>query len=154
MSFVPSSAQLCGLSLQVAELYGKPHIHAHYAGKGVRTHRMDDGATCAVCRRMATNVHHVPPVSKGLFTLRTPRGEWELRPALFALCGSGTTGCHNLFHGGARYQPEWVWFLDYQEAWWSGDLLKTYEPHDPGLFAYGRWVIHDRNTGTTFEPWR
>ncbi|MFR3452249.1 MAG: hypothetical protein ACLTSX_12580 [Collinsella sp.] len=78
----------------------------------------------------------------------TPNGTWSLRSPLFALCGSGTTGCHNGFHGGARYVPRWVWDnIQYEQQWWDGLLLKLYPPHHPGLYEYGRWEIEDRETG-------
>ena len=153
MSFTPERWQLRGLSLQTAELYGKPHIHAHYAGKGVKTHKRDEGARCAVCRRAAQSVHHAPPLSKGReFLLSTPNGEWALKPSLFALCGSGTTGCHNQFHGGARYEPLWVWNDDEAaEEWWSGRILSMVAPHSPALYLYGKWAIVDRLTGKVIE---
>lgn len=153
MSFQPSSAQLGGLSYQKAELYGKPHVNAHYEGKHVKSHKRDEDAPCLVCRKMARSVHHVPPLSVGhKFVLRTPLGEFHLKPSLFALCGSGTTGCHNDFHGGARFEPEWVWNSDKDaEAWWSGEILSRIKPHSPMLYAFGFWRIHDRDTGKYFE---
>ena len=54
--------------------------------------------------------HHVAHRSLGLeFELVTPNGTWSLRSPLFALCGSGTTGCHGQFHGGAGLRAEWRW---------------------------------------------
>lgn len=62
------------------------------------------------------------------------------------VCGSGTTGCHDKFHGGARLKAEWAWRSKvYEEAWWSGELLEVYEPHSPGLYEYGYWLITDRD---------
>ena len=153
MSFVPKMEQLCGLSYEVAECYGKPHIGAHYAGGGVRSHKKDDFACCAICGRPVGSVHHNPPLSKGhMFLLRTKWGQFVHKPALIALCGSGTTGCHDGFHGGARYRAHWVWDCDeYAEMWWSGEFLKSMRPHDPRLYKYGRWVIHDARTGADIE---
>lgn len=155
MSYTPPASQLRGLSVDAAELYGKPHLNARYLGIGssARAYRIDDGARCAICRRPATNAHHVPPLSKGQgFRLVTPRGDWLLRPSLFALCGSGTTGCHNGFHGGARFVPRWVWIDDRRaEAWWDGTILSLLEPHDPGIYAYGHWLVEDRLTGAKFR---
>lgn len=89
MSFTPSTQQLCGLSLDVAELYGKPHIGAHYEGKSVKSHKKDDDSTCLICSKTVQSVHHAPPLSKGhKFTLKTPNGVFELKPSLFALCGA------------------------------------------------------------------
>ena len=88
----------------------------------------------------------------GDFALVTPRGTWRLRSPLIALCGSGTTGCHDGFHGGARYRPEWVWDEpEFEEAWWDGTLLCEHEPHDPALYGYGHWAIADTKTGRTIE---
>lgn len=153
MSFTPPASQLRGLSLDVAELYGKPHIGAHYEGKSVKSHKRDDDSACLICGKAVRSVHHVPPLSKGHeFTLRTPNGVFELRPSLFALCGSGTTGCHNDFHGGARFVPEWVWHTDADaEAWWRGEILRRFKPHSPMLYAFGFWRIHDRKTGKHIE---
>lgn len=151
MRFAPEMRQLRGLSAEVAELYGKPHLGARYRGGGAsaKAYRLEDGARCAVCRRPATNAHHVPPLSKGRgFRLVAPAGEWLLRPSLFALCGSGTTGCHDGFHGGARYVARWVWdAAEFERQWWDGELLGRHPPHDPALYLYGRWEIEDIKTG-------
>lgn len=156
MSFTPQSWQLHGLSVEVAELYGKPHLNACYVGSSPKRYRMDEGARCAICRRPATNVHHVPPLSKGLFTLcGSDGGIWTLRPSLFALCGSGTTGCHNGFHGGARFKPVWVWKTDDDaRAWWSGEILLLVPPHDPAIYEHGYWVVYDRKTGGKYRFFR
>ena len=149
MSYTPEKYLLRGLSLEVAELYGKPHLGAEYVGNTATIYRITS-ETCAVCGRRATNVHHVPPRSKGrIFELLTPDGSHWLRAALFALCGSGTQGCHNGFHGGARFAVRWQWHDDYwAHKWWSGELLKEHKPHDPALYLYGCWVITDKQTGT------
>ena len=99
--------QLRGLSIERAELYGKPHVGAHYT-KGTRYERTQ--ARCCVCGGNATNCHHVIPRGRGQeFALQTPNGLWLLKSPLFAVCGSGTTGCHNGFHGGAFLKAKWVW---------------------------------------------
>lgn len=155
MGFTPGRHQLRGLSVDVAELYGKPHLGACYRGSGAnaKAYQLDEGARCAICRRPATNAHHVPPLSKGRgFRLVTPKGEWLLKPSLFALCGSGTTGCHNGFHGGARYEARWVWRDDRcAELWWDGSILAELGPHNPGIFAYGHWLVKDRLTGASYR---
>lgn len=153
MTFVPKREQLRGLSLEVAECYGKPHIEAYYSSDSVRSNKLEEGARCATCHRIATNSHHCPPLSKGrTFILATPLGMHVLKPALFAVCGSGTTGCHNGFHGGARFKPEWVWNSDDDAAmWWDGTILKRIPPHSKMLFHHGFWVIHDLAFGTSFE---
>lgn len=151
MTYVPETFQLKGLSIEKAELYGKPHIGAFYEGSGISTNRLTEGARCMVCGRPATNSHHVPPRSRGTFTLSTERGDYELKPSLFALCGSGTTGCHNGFHGGARFFPEWAWNTpEAAESWWTGELLSMFEPHSTLLYAFGHWRVHDRQTGRHF----
>ena len=149
MSYTPPRELLRGMSLQHAELYGKPHIGAEYMGESVKSHRAWQGAVCAVCGRPATNVHHVSPLSRGkTFRLETQVGVWELKPALFALCGTGTTGCHNGFHGVARFKAEWVWDNDRDaHEWWRGELLLRMRPHDPMLYLYGWWEITDLKTG-------
>lgn len=146
-------SQLRGMSKEIAELYGKPHIGARYVGsdrsKAMRYERIYDA--CFLCGRLATNCHHVVPRGKGqVFTLSTPKGTWRLRSPLFALCGSGTTGCHNGFHGGALYRARWVWDdPTSEEAWWSGELLSELTPHSPGLYLHGRWEIDDGRSGLT-----
>ena len=63
---------------------------------------------------------------------------------LFALCGSGTTGCHGKFHDGGL-RAEWVWRTGAaEEAWWSGTMLREYPPHSPDLYMFGYWAITDR----------
>ncbi len=148
---------LNGLSYEKASLYGLPHIGARYTRDGAKWAK--NGARnyektqtfCFICGCAATNCHHVVPLSYGqVFELKTPRGTYPLRSPLFALCGSGTTGCHNGFHGGARYKAKWVWDdPEYEQMWWSGELLSQYPPHHPSLYHYGCWQIEDRKTGTT-----
>ncbi|WP_304598274.1 hypothetical protein [Adlercreutzia caecimuris] len=153
MTYAPPSALLRGLSLERAECYGKPHIGAFYAGAGVRSNRLEQGAWCAVCGRPATNAHHCPPVGTcGFLTLPTAAGDIRLRPALFALCGSGTTGCHNGFHGGSRYRARWAWNSDaLARDWWEGRILMWAQPHDRQLYALGHWEIEDRLSGRKIE---
>lgn len=130
-------------------LYGLPHIGCHYSGKSVNSNRLDEGAACICCGRMATNAHHYPP--KGTAPVRHRDG-YELRPALFAVCGSGTTGCHDGWHGGARYEARWEFDSpEYEERWEDGSLLMEYGPHSPELYGYGRWVIRDRKLGLEWE---
>ena len=153
MSFTPTREQLCGLSREVAERYGKPHVGAFYATSGVKSHKKEPDAYCAICGKRVSSVHHEPPLSRGhIFLLKTPVGRFVLKPSLFALCGSGTTGCHNDFHGGSRFKPYWEWYSDeYAEQWWSGELLKKFAPHSPLLYNYGYWRIHDARTGRDIE---
>ena len=71
-----------------------------------------------------------------------------MRTALFALCGSGTTGCHDGFHGGAWLRARWEWDTDEAaREWWDGGLAAEVGPHSPELFRYGRWVIEDADRG-------
>lgn len=148
MSYVPPASLLRGLSVSTAQKFGMPNIGAHYIGGGVRSTRLDEDALCAFCRRPAANAHHVPNVGMGGrnkgFTLH---GHW-LRPALIALCGSGTTGCHGECHGGLM-RIEWAWDSDeYAEAWWSGELLYRYGPANPKLYELGGWEITRLGIGT------
>lgn len=143
MTFTPSASLLHGLSIEKASLYGMPHIGARYTAGDANAYRLEQGAVCAFCGRPATNAHHEPP--KGTcpyFALQTEWGLFVLKPALIALCGSGTTGCHGARHGG-RVKIAWEWFDDVNaEAWWSGWLLAHgYVPHDPRLYDLGQWRI-------------
>lgn len=153
MSYTPPARRLGGLSVEMAERYGKPHIGAFYAGDSVRSNVLEEGAVCACCGRPATNSHHCPPLSRGrYFSLRLPSGTWCLRPSLIAVCGSGTTGCHNGFHGGARFTADWVWESDAAAyRWWDGTLLADFGPHSPTLYRFGHWEIKDRLTGNVIE---
>ena len=60
---------------------------------------------CIVCGSYPVNHHHIPPIGSGR------RGSWQ--GALLALCGSGTTGCHGLWHHGdleLRFMDgRWMW---------------------------------------------
>ncbi len=153
MSFRPTMTQLQGLPYEIAECYGKPHIGCYYASDSVKSHKRKDGVHCLCCGMPATNAHHNPPLSRGhSFSLVTSKEIYVLKPALFALCGSGTTGCHNGFHGGARYKAEWIWLSDeYAEMWWNGELLDTCAPHSKELYCFGYWRITDKLRGTSFE---
>lgn len=141
-----AASKLRGMPLYRAELYGKPHVGAAYTGSTPRAYeRMS--AWCAICGRPATCCHHLAPLrSGGRFDLVTDCGTWRLRSALIALCGSGTTGCHDGFHGGARFRARWAWdSAEFEEAWWRGELLAMHGEHDPALYGYGRWIIEDAN---------
>lgn len=130
-------------------LYGLPHIGCHYDGRKVNDNRLDEDAVCVCCGKMATNAHHYPP--KGTAPLRQRNG-FILRPALFAVCGSGTTGCHDGWHGGARYEAWWRWDrAEYEQQWKDGTLLDRYGPHSRMLYYYGCWVIHDKKLDYIWE---
>lgn len=49
------------------------------------------GQECAACGRPASNAHHIMPRGSPFF------GD-DVAANLLALCGSGTTGCHGLYH--------------------------------------------------------
>ena len=151
---------LGGVPLQVAECYGKPHIGCRYEvaefpdtrqgrAVAVNSHRLDEGALCACCGRPATNAHHWPPKRNSpTFHLN---GHC-LRPALFAVCGSGTTGCHNGWHAGARYRAIWKWDADeYFTAWWFDDLVGETGAHSNELYLYGCWELYDMLMGRIWE---
>lgn len=143
---MPTASQLQGLSYDWAHLFGMPNIGAEYDDYEAGTYRLLDGEPCAMCPGLATNVHHLVPrsVRKTFFL-----GGTMLRSPLFALCGSGTTGCHDGFHGGARYKARWVWDDPATEGrWWSGELLGLYGPHSDGLFGLGEYVVTDRLADT------
>ena len=144
--------QLRGLSIEKAELYGKPHIGAHYTGHSATSYERT-WEWCAICGRRAQSVHHVAHRSWGdRFELVTNNGEWSLRSPLFALCGSGTTGCHDGFHMGAYLRARWVWDDPlYQDAWWDGLILARFKPHHPAIYRYGYWAIDDLRDGTTIR---
>lgn len=147
-----ASAQLRGLSYEKASLYGLPHIGARYTKDGTSPSYERLSETCSVCGSPATNCHHVVPRSAGkVFNLETPRGTFALRSPLFALCGSGTTGCHNDFHGGAKLKARWVWdSQSFEDAWWNGELLSRFGAHSPELFRYGCWEVEDKRRGITW----
>ena len=140
MSYRPPDTVTRGWPYPAVECYGKPHVGCSYGGRSVNSHRLVDDATCAVCGRMATNAHHWPP--KGTCPTFRHRGK-ELRPALIALCGSGTTGCHGDWHKG-RYKALWRWDSDeYAEAWWEGTLLDELGAHSRALYLFGCWEFYD-----------
>lgn len=151
MSYIPDSSLLCGLSVDAAECFGKPHVWASYLRDDAKSNRLAEGATCPACGKRAESSHHEPPLGMGgrnrSFLLRTPMGQWVLKPALIALCGSGTTGCHGLRHQG-KLPIRWRWERDeYAALWWSGELLLQLSPHDAALYELGCWEIGGR-------PWR
>lgn len=147
--------ELHGLSYDKAMLYGMPHIGARYTRTGFRW--KTSGARnyertqewCAICGKPAENCHHVVPLSCGdTFVHETHNGTHLLRSPLFAVCGSGTTGCHNGFHGGAWLKARWVWDApEFEDAWVSGELLRRFPPHHHALYCYGQWEIENKQTG-------
>lgn len=138
MSYIPERSLLRGLSVDAAECFGKPHINAWYlSDNNINSYRFNHDAVCPHCGERATNVHHCPPKSKGVFMLHGH----VLRPSLLALCGSGTTGCHGKIHK-RQIIPKWYWLSDeFAEAWWNGEMLESIEPHDEVLWQYGFWVF-------------
>lgn len=141
------SARLGGMSYAKASLFGLPHIGCRY--RGSRYERTQ--GWCFVCGRPAQSCHHVVPRGYGkALTLSTPCGTWDLMSPLFALCGSGTSGCHDGFHGGARYRARWAWDDErYEWQWWDGLILARHGPHSPEIYLYGQWEIDDTKTGKT-----
>ena len=145
-----TSDDLHGVPYEKAECYGKPHIMAHYTAKdNIRKYSHDDGL-CVVCHRnLITNTHHQP--ERDTFLLMTKWGRFKLKPALFGLCGSGTTGCHGLIEEN-KLKVEWVWYSDeYADAWWSGYTLSHgFTFHDERLYTQGCW----RFSGAYDFEWR
>ena len=148
MAYTPSASLLHGVPLHVAECYGKPHISCSYIGESVNKTKVDDGALCVCCGALATNAHHYPPKrTSPTFKLRT----LKLKPALFAVCGSGTTGCHDEWHGGARYKALWRWDCDdAAREWWEGGFCGL-APHDPMLYVFGCWELYDMKSGRIWQ---
>lgn len=133
-------------------LYGLPHLDCRYTGESVNSHKLNDDAMCVCCGLPATNAHHYPP--KGTAPTRKRHG-FILKPALFAVCGSGTLGCHNDWHGGARYVADWGWDEpQFKDQWESGELLERYGPHSMELYKLGCWTIYDKRTGLCWEERR
>lgn len=142
-AFAPDP-RLCNLPRHAFECFGKPHVGAHYATRAVSSHVLDDGALCACCGRLATNAHHWPP---GRSTVEV--AGVVLRPSLFAVCGSGTTGCHDGWHGGARFKALWRWDEErYFDDWSSGRFWEEgFWPHSPELYLFGFWEMYDLKLG-------
>ena len=146
--------------------YGMPHIGCRYTRDDVAATAFDDDwVPCAVCGATATNRHHLPPRGKhsaidpetgrkrpGALLLMTTWGRFVLKPALIALCGSGTTGCHHLWH--AR-EVEIAWAFDspeYEGRWLDGYLLAHgMAPHSEELYGIGCWHFHDKRNGNRWE---
>lgn len=142
MGYVPPARLLQGLTVRQARAFCAPSVGASYAGRSVRSNRLDEGARCAVCGRPATNAHHEPPVGMGGGRARLALNGVAMRPALIALCGSGTTGCHGKVHSGAL-RLEWAFDSDEEEElWWRGWFAP--EVYEAGAAGLGRWEVRDR----------
>lgn len=137
---------LHGTSYEMASCMGMPHLGARYLGDSVRKTKLLFNAKCAFCGGTVGSIHHEPPVGPGGamrgWTLRTERGIFVLKPALIALCGSGTTGCHGRRHAG-ELRFEWRWLNDDAESrWWDGWWLSHgVAPHDERLYQLGGWWV-------------
>lgn len=139
------------ITINQSQPWGMPHVGARYIGATKRW-APDEEAVCAVCGRLATNAHHEPQRGTcGVSTLVTDYGRWTLQPALIALCGSGTTGCHGLRHSG-RLSFRWVWDNEQaREDWFSGFLLASgFMPHDERLFTLGHWEAVDEQGNSAY----
>ena len=145
--------------------YGMPHIGCTYTRDDVAATAFDDDwVACAICGATATNRHHEPPRGRhsatddsgrkrlGALLLMTERGRFVLKPALIALCGSGTTGCHSLVHS-RLVEIEWAFDTEeYAGQWESGYLLSHgIKPHSEKLYGYGCWHFHDKRNGKRWE---
>lgn len=141
--FIPQSSQLQGLSLDKAQLFGMPCVGSHYTAEDYRRYALNENACCVICGEKATNSHHVVP--KGVarsFLLKTPIGQFVLLSPLFALCGSGSTGCHDKFHKHIL-EARWEWYDDrLAERWWNGKIPAGCFPGSERLFELGRYVIY------------
>lgn len=154
--------QLDGLGYERAELFGKPHIGAHYVTKHIdghrfpivrKKHRVDDGAICPFCGdRFASEAHHMVPKGMGggslVFDFQTDWGTFILLSPLFGLCSK-----HHRFFTEGHLSIRWEWDSDEDaERWWSGYLLSHgYAPHDPRLFGLGRYIVTAKATGKEVE---
>ncbi len=138
------ASQLRGWPKERAELYGKPHLGARYTGK--RSYELLQDR-CCVCGRRAQSCHHVAHRSWGLeFELVTPNGTWSLRSPLFCpLRQRHDRVPRQVPRRGAAQGRVALAAPVYEEAWWTGQLLQVYEPHDPGLYEYGYWAITDEH---------
>lgn len=146
--------------------YGMPHIGCRYTRDDVTATAFDDTyVPCAACGAKATNRHHEPPRGRhsaqdpetgrrrpGSALMSTEWGRFVLKPALIALCGSGTTGCHAARH---NHDIEIEWRFDTpedEELWASGWLLAHgMAPHSERLYGHGCWHFHDKRTGKRWE---
>lgn len=145
--FVPDSSLLQGMSYEQASCMGMPHLGAVYIGSGDK-YKLTEGIHCVNCRiHLATNCHHEPQKGIGGRKQLILYGQ-VLRPALIALCGSGTTGCHGLRHSG-KLHLQWKWDCDdYEEAFWNGTFfMDMFKPHDPRFFDYGKWYANGKPIG-------
>lgn len=133
---------LGGLSVKAASSMGMPHQGAYYLNETGDAHQVEKGIHCIRCRvNPATNAHHEPPKGLGGQKVLILHGQL-LRPALHALCGSGTTGCHEQRHA-HKFEIVWEWEKDiYKQAWWEGEFFREgLKPHSPDLYDFGEWVI-------------
>lgn len=146
--------------------YGMPHVGCRYTRDDVAATALDDDwVACAACGATATNRHHEPPRGRhaaidphtgrkrpGALLLVTDWGRFVLKPALIALCGSGTTGCHAMRHN--RDLEIW-WEFDTEEdeeMWVSGYLLAHgMAPHSEALYGHGCWQFNDKKHGRRWE---
>ena len=158
--YIPPMSALNGLPVDVAQRFGMPHWGCRYKGPTGDAHELT-GWRCAWCGTHASNCHHEPPKGMGgrnrVFHLKTPMGVFVLRPALIALCGTGTTGCHGMAHS-RLLRIRWMWGRsEYAEKWWSGHYLSHgIVPHDERLYELGFWVVEDSKGETRFlqgESW-
>lgn len=137
-----------GVSINRLELMGKPHIGAHYEREDYRTNRLDEGARCVICGRIATDSHHLVPrsVLRG-YTVDTPLGRFVTMSPLFALCRT----CHKDIHDRGRYNFEWRWTKkQYVDEWHNGHTLAhVCRPGSDFLFQEGYYLMTDKLTGTT-----
>lgn len=136
-----TSEHLHGFSKDNAECFGKPHWYARYVGDSLSltNYRRELDAKCMGCYRAPSNTHHQP--DRHTFTLKGEHGTWTLRPALIALCGSGTTGCHGAVESN-QLKIRWRWDEpEYEALWWSGALLKEYGAHSVRLYQFGCWEL-------------
>ena len=125
-----------------AMLYGMPNLGASYTRDNVNATRVDGGARCPICLRMASQAHHCPPKSTARsILLQSEWGQFVLKPALIGVC----VECHMRIH---RHEitPKWVWFDPISAERWEGGYLLShgYSAHSPKLNELGKWTFERR----------
>ncbi len=130
-----------GWSLQKALNMGMPDVK-------------DD--SCIICGKFLAGIphsqHHMTPKGMGgankIMTIKSASSHktYKMDSSKISLCGSGTTGCHNDFHGGARLRITWEWASrPLMRMWFDGLFLDSgFIAHDKRLWEMGCYAVYER----------
>jgi len=133
-------------SIERVNLYACPNLGAVYTRDDIKaTKWQGDYPECQVCGRTRGSfaVHHEPPRSQGSLLLKSPMGQFVVKPMLILLCEE----CHRDRHDRAELSFRWEWDSQGEEDMFlSGAFFYKlgFNEHDERFWNHGKLVVDSR----------